>query len=441
MLTGFGFDFGLGFGVFRIGGAGKHEVLPDHDAVAVAQIVEFVGFVDAASPHAHHVGIGFHKVSNAALVIAVRHSCDERVVGNPVVAVGVHRHVVDVDLERTAHVVGAGIDMHRTEADAAVPGGVLAGFGGISGGHGDVVQRLFAVAQRPPQLRFRYLNRQYRLVTAFRDRTVDGDFRAEAADHGMHRHCSAHGMGIIRRHDAALAGTLDFNMHVEQTGSVRGNAHQRAYRNDARVGPGVDADLTPDAGVGHVDAPIPTEGVARLADLIECMMLGVRIVAAGLFHAVGFANRRSEGDGQLVGAFAKQITHVPAVGTVEVARGCDRTAVQRDVGDGVETVGNQIVAVVSVVMPFENAGETPIDVANPLLVVFVGPVERLGDQSGVEQVERSFSRHGCRNASGDGFAQRFGCGLRVDRRQRPAFAERGERAGNVRHCVVLFCFC
>ena len=71
VLAGFGFDFGLGFGVFRVGRAGQHEVLPHHDAVFIAQIVEFVGFVDAAAPCTHHVGVGFHQVADAALVIAV----------------------------------------------------------------------------------------------------------------------------------------------------------------------------------------------------------------------------------------------------------------------------------------------------------------------------------------------------------------------------------
>ena len=71
VLAGLGLDFGLGFGVLRIGGAGQHEVLPHHDAVLVAQVVELVGLVDAAAPGAHHIGVGFHKIADAALVVAL----------------------------------------------------------------------------------------------------------------------------------------------------------------------------------------------------------------------------------------------------------------------------------------------------------------------------------------------------------------------------------
>lgn len=91
VLAGLGLDFGLGFGVLRIGGAGQHEVLPHHDAVLVAQVVELVGLVDAAAPGAHHIGVGFHKIADAALVVALGDTGDEGVVGNPVVAVRVHR--------------------------------------------------------------------------------------------------------------------------------------------------------------------------------------------------------------------------------------------------------------------------------------------------------------------------------------------------------------
>ena len=400
MLTGFGFDFGLGFGVFRIGGAGKHEVLPDHDAVAVAQIVELVGFVDAAAPGTHHVGVGLHQITDAAFVVAVSHAGDEGIVRNPVVAVRVHRHVVDVDLEWTTDVVGAGVDMHGTEADMAVP----SRFGGIAGSDGNIIQWLISVTDRPPQLRFRYGERQHGFIAAFGDHAVGGDIGTEAGQADMHRHRGTHGMALVWGHDAPLAGTFDLDMHVEQAGAVGGDVDQRTHGGYAHPGPGVDADLAPDAGVGHVDTPIPAEGVARLANLVECMMLGMRIVAAGLLHTIGFAYRRSEGDGQFVGALAKQVTHVPTVGAVEVAGGGDRTAVQCDIGDGVEAVGDQIMPVGAIVMPIEAAGEAPVNVADPLLVVLVGAIERIGDESRIQQVQRGLSRHGSRNASGERFA-------------------------------------
>ena len=138
VLAGFGFNFGLGFGVFRVGCAGQHEVLPHHDAVLVAQIVEFVGFVDATAPCTYHVGVGFHQVADAALVIAVGNARDERIVRDPVVAMRMNRHIVDVNLEWTSDFIGAGVDMHGTETDMAVPGGGFCG-SGLTGGDGNVV--------------------------------------------------------------------------------------------------------------------------------------------------------------------------------------------------------------------------------------------------------------------------------------------------------------
>ena len=45
--------------MFRINGTCHHEILPDHDAVAVAEIKEFVGFINSAAPAADHVALKF----------------------------------------------------------------------------------------------------------------------------------------------------------------------------------------------------------------------------------------------------------------------------------------------------------------------------------------------------------------------------------------------
>ena len=39
----------------------EHEVLPDHDAELVADVIELVGFVVAAAPVADHVHVGVHR--------------------------------------------------------------------------------------------------------------------------------------------------------------------------------------------------------------------------------------------------------------------------------------------------------------------------------------------------------------------------------------------
>ena len=47
----------------------EHEVLPDHDAEFVAELVELVGLVIAAAPVADHVHVGVRgRLENAAVV-------------------------------------------------------------------------------------------------------------------------------------------------------------------------------------------------------------------------------------------------------------------------------------------------------------------------------------------------------------------------------------
>lgn len=71
-------------------------------------------------------------------------------------------------------------------------------FVSITGSDGHVIQRLLAVADRPPQLRFRHGDRQHGFVTPFGDDAIDGERGAEAGDRGMHRHRLTNRCGHLR---------------------------------------------------------------------------------------------------------------------------------------------------------------------------------------------------------------------------------------------------
>ena len=74
--------------------------------------------------------------------------------------------------------------MHGTEADMAVP----SRFGGIAGSDGNIIQWLISVTDRPPQLRFRYGERQHGFIAAFGDHAVGGDIGTEPDKrHAPHR--------------------------------------------------------------------------------------------------------------------------------------------------------------------------------------------------------------------------------------------------------------
>ena len=87
------------FAVSRIHGAGKGEILPDHDTVPVAQVVKMVVFIDAAAPHANHVHVGVGGVLHHLLVILRRDAGQEHVVGYHVGAFGKYGHAVQFKVE------------------------------------------------------------------------------------------------------------------------------------------------------------------------------------------------------------------------------------------------------------------------------------------------------------------------------------------------------
>ena len=98
----------------------EHEVLPDHDAELVAQVVELVGFVVAAAPMADHVHVGVDGRLQDLAVLLRGDAGGEAVEGNDVGAFAEHRDAVDDELEGASPLVGL-----ATQDD-----GTQAGFGG-----------------------------------------------------------------------------------------------------------------------------------------------------------------------------------------------------------------------------------------------------------------------------------------------------------------------
>ena len=113
-------DAGHGFWVFGVGAAGEHEILPNHNSVAVCKLIEGVCFVDAATPDADHVGVAFHEVAEGCFVAFLAKAGQQGVARNPVVATSVDWHVVDDDLEGAACIVNRGVDCHGAQADVVL---------------------------------------------------------------------------------------------------------------------------------------------------------------------------------------------------------------------------------------------------------------------------------------------------------------------------------
>ena len=98
-----------------------HEVLPDQNAVPVAEIIERIRFIDPAAPDANHVAVQVHEHVEAFLEM-LRIARVEGVHGRPVAAVHIDRRPVYDEAKRAGILlrmpVGA-FEAHRPEADLA----------------------------------------------------------------------------------------------------------------------------------------------------------------------------------------------------------------------------------------------------------------------------------------------------------------------------------
>jgi hypothetical protein len=100
-------DFGDELGCLRVGGAGKHEVLPDQKAEPVAEVVEGVVLVDAAAPDPDHVHVRLARLDKQELVAPGVERTHEGVGRDPVRALGEEGNAVQDEAEEAgARLIG-----------------------------------------------------------------------------------------------------------------------------------------------------------------------------------------------------------------------------------------------------------------------------------------------------------------------------------------------
>src|SRR5450830_1219942 len=120
-LAGLGLELAPERVLLRVGRAGEQEVLPDEDPLLVADVIEVVGLVDAAAPHAQQVEVRAERLVDAAGDAVARDPGEQMVIGDPVGPLGEDRATVDAEGERRADLVGLGVELHGAEADPPVP--------------------------------------------------------------------------------------------------------------------------------------------------------------------------------------------------------------------------------------------------------------------------------------------------------------------------------
>ena len=138
--------------VLRNVAAGKHEVLPDQNALAVTEVIEQVSFVKSAAPDAQEIAVSVFCQRQQALVFFVADRAGKAVHRNPVAAPDENVRVIDAQLE--AQRVRARRLLHQPDlAECQRSARFADRFARAVERDLVAIQRLCAVAVRPPELR------------------------------------------------------------------------------------------------------------------------------------------------------------------------------------------------------------------------------------------------------------------------------------------------
>ena len=355
----------------RVLRAGEHHVLPDEQAELVAEIVEIVELVEAAAPDADHVHVGGDRLGEEAPDALAGDARGQRVGRDPVGALGEDVDAVDAEIHRHARFIGLGDQLELAQPDLLLDL--------VAGDRDDrIVERLRAVARRPPERRAEDLERKRR-------RGAPGARHLDLGRYGL----GAEGEG--HRHLAAAdCGQLDVGRDRHHPALVVALADDHVL--DARAVEEMQLRLGIDAEHHQAQAPVPAGVALGLADHVE---VGDAVVADAPRDGEGLARRprmslgrsRTEADGDLVVAGPERIADVQAMadeGRAEFAHG---EAVDRHVGEGVDEfeVEDRPFARDRRRLEREAPADFPIRVADPLHLGLVPPDHRVGDAAGGDQ--------------------------------------------------------
>ncbi len=106
--------------VGRISRAGKHEVLPYHDAVLVAEIIQAVILVDSSAPYTYHIHVHILGVKHMLEILLRRDARQEVVHRHHARSFGEHRLAVELEIQTVTPVVGLVYQLKRPYAQTRV---------------------------------------------------------------------------------------------------------------------------------------------------------------------------------------------------------------------------------------------------------------------------------------------------------------------------------
>lgn len=382
-------------------GAGKHEVLPDEETEFVAEIIKVLAFVDAPTPDAEEIHVGEGGGADVALIVAAREAGDEGVGGYPVGTLDENGATVDEKTKTFAPLVRTAVECNGPQSDAA--GELESGRGGggwIGGGDFDVVERLRALAGRPPKLRVG---------------DVEGEWRGRATCRSGEKRAGG------SRHDPSVESDASFDGDGNCGGEFRNESERDSAAvvgvvlcdadvDESVVAPGFETDVAPDAGSDEARSPVPAK-LALLFAQYGAAAYGIIAFGWTVFEADGTDGFECAGkdEAEFVGAGAEQGFYVEAVAGEHVVSDGHLAVVEVEGGKGVEAVGNELNVLFREERwrDVEASAVFPIAFLNPLQIEFVGAVEGIryetrGAQIGVHatwhtsgkpRATRAFAKH------------------------------------------------
>ena len=332
-------------GHVRIGAAGHREILPDQDAVSVAQVEELVILVDVAAPAAHDVAarvLKQRKRRGHAFGVPAVH----RVHGHPVAAHQHHRRVDHLELALVARLHHL-IDHDRAQAD-----GLLEAVHDLALAQQlqlHAVQVLLAVIARPPQLCVRDIHVQRAGDEQRGLFDLEGGVAAGAGQ--------AHGKVVQRervRLIAEAAHELRRAVGVDPAGDVVGLGQ-------AGFAPLDQAHAAPHAGRQEPGHDVPAEAGRGHAQQRVAVLVVVAGDADRNVHFARLVDRRTDAHGEhVLLAVIQRVGHVELVLDQHVVARADALAVQENVGEGVQAVKAQDPAIAGILGRVERALEPPL---------------------------------------------------------------------------------
>ena len=312
-----------------IDATGKHKILPDQDAIAVAQIVEHILRIIPAAPDAQHVHIG----ADCALKQSFQHGAGdarrEGIGGNPVRALREETHAIDIEREFLAPLIGILAKLDRSQTDRIGP--LVKEFFPILQGDFHLVQRLLAIPIRPPQLWIRNLNGQVCVIelTLHKKTQFLFGFESFAARTGYKYRRPGFPLSGHRRLDLRADGRAIHPQHLP---------HMDILKAD-RIS--FEADVLPDTNGRQFRPPIPTPVTGRLTqvrpagDITASLQWKLRLFRGDKPY------RGAKYNVQLVTALTQQVLYLPLPAPEHVFGMPQIAPVEIDIGNSVEPITDE----------------------------------------------------------------------------------------------------